>query len=616
LNQDNKFLSYLSSNFFTVNFLAAWFLVAAWWLGSQYLGADVKDGLLYSGEAIRQLHPQNFVKDPFFMDSTQGNYTFFGKLYGQLISWLGIYPAGLIISSLGRILWCIGAITLVRELRTPSGSYLAPLILIFTLPATYDGLQMFGYGEVVVTSRCWSEALLLLALAAQLRDSKWISLALAFGAASLHPLMALTGWILLVGLQKPRVRNILVVLGVMAFCALVLAQISPFANILKTYDLLWWQQVSEVNYYVLASAWPAQAYSKMLGWLILLSFVAYAHPEKRFARLARILAWVYLFCIVVWVIGCQTQNVLLMQLQTWRILWLVQLLAPALWISSLPPLRDWDWHTWGHATLIITAILSSSWGISLAILPGVLLLLSRGHYTPTPFLKKVFLLVPCVLFLMILPARNESFFIRVYENEFWSLPHPFLLSLSAEPVVLLVLCTGSASAIIFRTEKSRLISVMVCALVLSALCAWYLLFQFSRATTPRADVSQIQKIIPPGAVVYWREDAKRVWLNLQRAHYAGPLQGAGSIFSQQAAFEFYRRIDLLKRVDLQITGFEGISPEIDKMNHPLGLADLCADPVLGFVILNGRDDVADYHVPYAGVREQEVSIVDCKKYRK
>jgi len=617
LTKKRDFTNFLRSYFLNEKFLIVWVLAAVWWVGTQYLGAEAKDGLLYSGEAIRQLHPKNFVQDPFFMDATQGNYTIFGKIYGQLILWLGIYPAGFTMSVVGRILWCIGAICAAREIRSANGNYLASLALIFLLPSMYDGLEMLGYGEVIVTSRCWAEALLLLALSAQLRGNTWLSSALALSAASLHPLMALTGWLLLIGLQKPRVRHICITLGIFSFCALAIAQVSPFTNIWKTYDPLWWQRVSDVNYYVLAKSWPVQAYSKMLGWMTLLIFSAYFHPEKRLARLARILAWTYLLLILVWIIGCQIHNVLLMQLQTWRILWLVQLLAPALWISSLPPIREWDWRIWAHATLTLVAILSSSWGISLAIVPAVLFLTFCRHYTPSPFLRWTLILVPWIALLMILPARYEFFFIRAYANGgIWYLPLPFLLSFLTEPILILPLLIGGAVIPIMHNTRVRLTCLVICTLALTTLCSWYFLFQIHKATKPVADVHRIQQIIPPGAVIYWREDVKRVWLNLQRAHYAGPYQGAGTIFSHQTALEFYRRIEFLQLVDYRITGLEGLGSRTADMNRSFGVSNLCSDPVLDFVILNGHDASADYYVPYTGVREQEVSIVNCKKYRK
>ncbi len=596
-----------------------WLLIAAWWLGDQFLGVELKDGLLYSGEALRQLYPNNFERDPFFLGSTnQGHFTIFGWIYSHFMTWIGVRPAGLLMSVLGRILWILGALSLVRAFPKNANGIFPVLILMLALPAAYDGRQLFSYGEATVTSRCWAEAFLLFALAVQLTGKhKWGVLLLASIAALFHPLIALTGWCFLLCLQSPRVRNTGISLGLLSFFALATLKIYPFNNIFNSYDALWWKYINNVNEYVLIEGWPKQGYSKMLGWLALLVWTAFYNPNKILSRLARILAWVYAASILAWVVGCLTQNVLLIQLQTWRILWLVQLLAPALWVSGLRPWQEWHLRSWAQLALILIAILSTSWGISLMIIPALFLTHPALLEKPdSRLIKCLQVTVPILLLGMLLPARYQSFATRLYTHEMWGLPFPWIMALAAEPIVLL-----GAACILFCGHtylQSKIQTTLLGALSLCMLCAITVIStqQVLRTKAPQPDVSQLKKIIPPGSVIYWNAGVGTVWFLLERAQYAGPLQGSGSLFSRESTMEFFRRIDWLRSVDPKVSGFErAVTPDGSELAQPMTVAEFCGDPVLDFVLVGGDYPGAHHVVPYTGNKDKKVSVVDCKQIR-
>jgi hypothetical protein len=141
-------------------------------------------------------------------------------------------------------------------------------------------------------------------------------------------------------------------------------------------------------------------------------------------------------------------------------------------------------------------------------------------------------------------------------------------------------------------------------------------YQLKQTKFQQPNVVQLQEIIPPGSVVYWNAGVAKVWLLLERAQYAGPLQGAGALFSREAALEFSRRMTRLKAVEPQISGFaQARAPDGRDLTQPLNAADFCTDSVLDFVIVGGIYPQADHVVPYTGNDYGVVSVVDCSKTR-
>jgi hypothetical protein len=121
-----------------------------------------------------------------------------------------------------------------------------------------------------------------------------------------------------------------------------------------------------------------------------------------------------------------------------------------------------------------------------------------------------------------------------------------------------------------------------------------------------------RSVIPPGAEVFWWNGLRETWFLLDRRSYLTVSQAGGVVFSPQIAGELERRAENLRSfID---PGFWFNKPSPLKPLSREVLADICKDPVLGFVV--SRDDVglaiAAETWPRAG---KSVYLYDCRTFR-
>jgi len=592
-------------------------LLAAWWLSSQYLGYNLRDGLFYSAEALRRLEPGNFVRDPFFIGQSQGNFSLFGGLYAQAVQGLGLPLAGWLMSTLGRGAWALGVVLLARALLPTQ--WLGAVALMLLLPASYDGYGLFSYGESEVTARCWAEAGVLFALAAHFNGRQVLSWALVVLAAGLHPLMALSGGALLLLLQAPRRRNIGLGLAALAILAAALLEIGPFAQLFRVFDADWWASVVLLTGYVLVQAWQPLAFAKMLCWALLLGYAAWQHPLAPVRQLARMLLGLMLLLLGLWAWASFSQNVLLVQLQLWRVLWLCQLLAPALWWSALPAWRSWDARLWTHVLLIAAAVLSAGLSVAILALPAMLLMWPGARVLfASALLRKLLLGMAGLLLMMALAVRYPGFEYNASLNHFNKLAQAKATSWFAEPMWTLPATLGLWWLLgPMRPLQKRWqqgVALLICLVPLGFSLS-VLQTQLAKARQPVADASALQALIPPGAVVYWDQGVSGSWFKLHRAHYAGPNQGVTSLFSKAASLEFKRRFALLEQAGFERNLLAGLSDTAKPAGLALSLAQvrlLCQDPALDFILLSMPLPEADTQVAYPGVESGTVSVFRCR----
>lgn len=594
--------------------LGAIWLLATWWLSSQYLGHSLRDGLLYSAEALRRLEPGNFTRDPFFIGQSQGNFSLFGLLYAQVLAALGsIQAAGLLMATLGRLFWGLASWHLARRLWPEQP--LAALLLLLLLPASYDSMGMFAFGESEVTSRCWAEACVLMALGQHLNHRRWQPWLWLLLAATLHPLMALPGLGLLALLQPARIRYALLAGGISLSLAAAAAGLGPFAQLFATFDDLWWHQVVLVTGYVLPQAWAPHTLIKTITcWAVLLAWVGWRHPQRQIQHLARALLVVMAAMLALWWWASVSRNVLLTQLQLWRVLWLCQLLAPALWLGTLPPWREWDTRLWIHVLLVSAAVLAITKTTVWLTIPAMLLLLPQvAGLWRSVLLRRVMVLMALLLLGMTLMVRYPAFEYQKNANILNELVLPRFVAAAAEPFIAL----PASLLVLWLLTRSRRpwqlagLAAVIAAPVLA--CGYVLAGQWQKASTPLPSGAALQAHIPPGSLVYWDQGVSRTWFTLHRAHYAGPNQGATSLFSREAALAFKHRFELLEQSGLEASL---LAPQEETRSIGMNsIRTVCSDASLDFVLISQPLAEADAQVPYAGATGGMVSLFRCAAHR-
>ena len=600
--------------------MLAW-LLGVWWMSTQFCGSTLRDGKLYAIEALRLLEPHNFAGDVFFAGQSQGKLSLFTTLYAPVVAGLGLKIGGMVVAFAGRMLWGTALVLLARRLWPgPATAWLPGLALMLLLPASYDSYGMFAYGEPESTARSWAEALVLLALGQQWAGRPLRAAGLVLLSAALHPIMALPGASLLLLLQRPRVRHLGIGLGLAAILAGAALQIGPLGRLFQQFDDAWWVSIQRITGYIFHTQWQLLALLKAAGLGALLLHVSLCAPQPALRRLARRLLGLQVVMLGLWWLGDATRNVLLVQLQCWRVLWLCQLLAPALWFSTLAPWRQWDARQWSQVGLVATGLVSVGTYTGWITAPALLLShpLAARLFQQQPLLRR---LIPTLALLMLagtLFVRLPVYQYQIGLNDLYQLIQPEAMTTAGEPMFTLPLTVGLMMALLRaqRAGARRLLGWL--ALIPLGLSLNIFSIQLERALKPFPDAHALQALIPEGSVVYWDMGVQHAWFSLHRAHYAGRNQGTTALFSREAAIEFRRRFTQLEqaRLEEKLIPDDHAVPDNNANTIDLQhLRQLCQDPILDFVLLSLDVVEADAHIPYADAPGGMTSVFRCSPLR-
>ena len=592
--------------------LPLWLMLAACWMLAHPWSGLWHDGRLYALQALYHLHPDNFRNDLFFLFGSQDSFTLFSPLYAALIAALGLPAAGLLLYVLGSVLWLAAAAALLAHFLQGRTFWLGLACLVL-LPLDYGPAQgLLNLAEPFVTPRIFAEAFSMLALACLLRGQWRRALALLLPALLLHPLMAagaaLPG---LLYLARGRERALALACGAgvaLALAAAALA-VSPFDRLLREMDSAWLALVSRYAFVHVWDSWPpAQWLSRTaLAFSLVLAAARLAGGGRgRFYACLALSGAAGL--LASWAGTGLTHNLLLIQVQPWRTLWLLQLGA---WLA-LAWLLGAYWRRGGVVrllllALVIAALTRNSIGGALAVPAAAALCLQLRRAQPWQLPGRMAGLLTGLLLAVgslwlaeiVQHATDNGALVAQYIEEsavrIWGWT---LLKTGAA-----ALLGGAVMWLVWRLAGSarRGAWPLACLLALASLAtgAWLKLgpqdFAFPLSEQARRDArAAFLPLIPVDAVMYWENDVRIPWFELQRASYVSNAQLAGLAFNRGTALEGARRLERLQRL-----GVPDAVREADALHAKLkmaalpqpsleGLRYVCADPVLDFVVLTQR----------------------------
>lgn len=576
--------------------------LAAWWTASPYRAFD-QDALYYAAEALFRGGLADLSADPFFHHGSQGDYSLFIRPFAGLIRALGVDSAALALTVAGRLLWLLAAARLAVGLAPTWTAAVGALALLLWLPSDYEPFRLLALGEPFAVPRLWAEAVGLLGLAEAVRRHHGRALLLTLLACGLHPLMGVAALAVLALLWPgPRAAEASgpswptqlgrLVLAAGLLGGLAWGGLAPFDRLLARYDPAWWQIVVTRNYFTVTDAWSAEDFAGVAAWWAVLGWAAWRLPAGSAGRrLGQALWLVAAASLLAWVLSCALRAVLGVQVQLWRVLWLVHAIVPLLLVAAWARPGDRGPAEQAQAALAVGAMLAGGWG---ALVLASLLLAWGG---PWP-LRSVQLspgrqraLALSLLALVLLTGLAELPGLRQSLHALGASPHAWPQALAQTPAVGLLLSAGVWALARAPARRGVLLrhlpTLAATALLLAAVVGWWLPAQARLQRSP-AWVAALAQALPPGQTVYWQQPLERTWLDLRRPHYAHALQGASALFSRPQALELQRRLRRLQAVGLT----EGPSewPEYPS-RKPLDERSarwLCEDPALDLVLLEGR----------------------------
>lgn len=607
-------------------------MFSLWLFQHPYLGL-YHDARMYAVQALFHLYPNIYKNDVFFLYGSQDKFSIFSYFYAEVINLIGLDRAVFILTLIGHFFWFFSAVFLLSRLSSGFVFWFS-LLLITILPGFYGSERVFTYGEPYLTPRIFSEAFSLLSLGFAVSEYWILAIGVLIFAIMIHPLMALPVVLILIlyadGINKflkKKPTRILPILVVISSLLLV----EPFNRIFQDMDYQWFNLSLQRSPFLEFIAWHNEDWISIFfsfSLLIICGLSAEGKQKKLFISII----FISIIGILLNIVGVTIfNNKLLLQVQTWRWLWLLKWMTyfSFAWFVS----EYWSRSEIAKMTIIILVcawILGES---ASGYICSLIALILWGLHTHIKFEKNTvrvfwigvaFLVIESSVFLILnidieIGIRNltsnyqdktilEAFFYTQKNLIFivvFFIMNYFHNTVDNKIIICYSLISSSALFLItlLQFDKSKHDSIPGCLSVSS-------------------EYDAFRKMIPLESSVFWENNnVAKVWFLLGRSSYISEAQTAGMVFNRQTAIESLRRADVIKPLSLfdysvaMVWGgrrFSWGQPEVNKSH----LQSSCKDPLLGFVVFN-KPIVGAADIAHINDKETDNSyyLYDCNGYR-
>lgn len=574
--------------------MALWGL-AVWILQQPYLGV-IHDSTLYSLFALTRLHPEQLANDIFLRFGSQDRYTLFTPIYAAAINSLGLEHAASLLTLVfqGALFGC--AWLLARRFMPPLAAALG-VGLLAAAPGEYGSHETFHIVEGFLTPRLPAEALAVGGLVAALGGRYWLAAACVAAAMSLHPIIGCAGAAILiltfVAPLRPRLFAVAAGAGLLAGIAAVLAWHS-----LGRLEGMWLYTVRVTSTYLFLRNWSYADWSRIAGPLAILAIGALRGTTPLLRRLcAAALAMVGCGLLISFTFGDLLQVPIFIGAQTWRWLWLANLLAFVL--TPLIAQQCWSRGDAGRSAILL---LAAAWMFrgtppALYLVPlAIAAAVTPTGLTTQRYWRLAFLGTCIVVGLAsVLDAVDHLWYMPGLDPSAPVLPQRLRAAFNdgAIPAAVLI----GAYWMLGRWESTRPVIAATAALACGALLplGWQE-WTYSHYTPElAAKFAPWRAGIPVGTEVLWPDTPVGSWYLLGRPNYWSPHQSAGAIFSRDKAVLLDQRTQVISKAmgkkdtkqALEQFELDGSATRVPAGAARIGLAGmvmLCSDPALGYIV--------------------------------
>lgn len=532
-------------------------LVAVLWLTARPYSGLVHDGILYFAQALSHLRPGALDADLFFAYGSQDRFTVFARVLALLYARWDVPTV-----QIATLTACHGALLVLLWMLLRSLSSFERCLGLCALAVfshQYGGHAIFAFAERFVTARSLAEPLALAALLALVLGRSKTSVVLLIATTMVHPLIGVGAgmvawcWACIGDLRW---------LGLVVLTALPMLAawfgLEPFDRVLLGYDEIWWESVQRVSGHVLISTWgvvDASIIAIDVG-LLMLAMRWLGQPLARLCMAALAATGVLVF--VSWVGADLLRNQLITQLQLWRVLWLVHMLA----LAMAPALIVHAWRLGGRGRalgmaiagclVVVTARWNAGWAF--VLFAALAWWLTHGSTPMSPGLERWWTRASAAALVL------ASFAVVVENAELLresgtSLGPGQLVRLAVTMPLLSM--TAAALVLKFGASNARwgvaTAAALMFALVLSA-TNWDRRAPMNRAIESDLHAEHpFRSHVPGGAQVLWWGYPAASWVFLQRPSFWSVHQGSGLLFHRETAIEFSRRSKMVAVFELQET---------------------------------------------------------------
>lgn len=554
-----------------------------------YMGLS-GDGRIYVGRGLADLDPGGIGRDLMFAYDRQSAFSLFPPLLRRVVAALGPANGTLVVSAVALAAWTAAAFVLLRGLFGRAGGACALLALLI-LPTNYGGFEL-KLADPSPLPRPFAEALVLLALWALNGRRLVLCGALLAVAAALHPIMALGGVAVVAVVLCLEDRRWLLVGGAGALAVALGAalRLPLFGRLLDTMDQRWLAVLHICSPGLFLGLWSKMVWALTLAQVATVALAAaWLGGRPRRILLASLVVGVGSVAASA-ALGDFGHDVLVVQAQPWRCLWLPAFLAAA--CAPTVALRLVERGPSGRLAL---GLLAGAWGcVVLPPLSICLLALGVGLIVHAEVLKKE--LPRPALFAGWVIVGTVLAYVAVGETlaivELMG-GAPLALRLPLHTYLLQDACRVAAAALVIvalwklapvlRRADPGLVAAAACAVLAFALVNWDASEGSRRMLISPEAGRQVRAIVAsrPGAVEWLAGDLEPVML-AHRPAWQTEVQAASSVFSRDQALEWERRARLLVATGagppVLLARFPHLNPPAFWAPSPQAVRRFCGQP--------------------------------------
>jgi hypothetical protein len=513
----------------------------------------IHDTRLYVFDILNIAHEGIFANDILTIVGTQDKYTLFSIIAAPLYKILSLWAATSAVFIVGQLVWFSGLIALVAKFAEDEKTAFFGLLSAFLLPTAYFGFSVLSYGEGFATPRLFVEGLTFWSIWCFCNRSYLISALLVLVALSLHPIMGLIIAALLVGILLQEGRRWWLIFGAASIAGIAVILVSgvvPTERFTAVLEGDWFYVVNARAKYLFVTEWQTKDWARiMLAASITVPMIAiYSGWQRRLIISALLVGAAGL---VVSLIGADMlHNVLLSQVQTSRTIWFAYLLGNVgfgVVVATMYRKSEEDGDVFFFLYTLAWTVDHLIWpvpGLVLGIVTSSLAYLRiTGKIAGIPSLfRRLTYLLTIILFVWLIFLRLK-FWIEPENRDAVFPTGDGFVGVTGFTQVELVLVVF----IVFAAVRLRLNIPAYATKGLLILLAVWAVFVWDRRSPDNRGLegdyraAEIREQIPKGAEVYWEGTVKGAWFLLGRPSYFADALGAGVVFSQDLAREYFER---------------------------------------------------------------------------
>jgi hypothetical protein len=566
---------------------------AALWLATRPYQGIANDAQLYTLQALNALQHGHFDHDLYLRFGSQDQFTLFSAVYEPFLAAFGLSTGVLLATIAGQAVWLTGFILLLRTFTRSNWETAAVAAGVIALPSYYN---IIGFGESVVTPRQFAEGLSMAGLALLLRGHRVGSLATLVVAALLHPLMtvpALAAWFC----YQFRLRWTWICAALTppaALAGLCAAGVEPFARVGETFDPTWFEIVQTRDSWCLVLGWSWLNIAVVSAAVATAAFMLTLTAGRDRAILGTTLVVGLGGLATTFVGGDLLHNVLVVDAQTWRAIWLLAVVANAFAVRHLVrtltqhPIRPPELLLLSGLGILLLGRVASIvyFPADAALLAGFVINLPGLRWGATAAGGRA----ATVISVTMAGACGAGVVLQLIHGMRPDEVGPLLVAFAPVAAALLpVWAVITVPQPVTPDDRRRVgaAALLAAAILLVAAARWDQRDAWTRLVESPAAARDAAGLIPPQATVYWDGGVRMLWFGLDRPSYFSCEQGTGALFSRDTAMAYARRRDSIMPLrELEYEGCPSLEYQTPPQPTTADLKRACLqEPALDYVVL-------------------------------